>query len=259
MFLQQPITGQHWSVEIIASTMLWAVWNLRAVHRVKLFLFSFLSWCFKALILQEILQKRKPYVSIWSTRITSFLWVLLQLLVVCLAFEKAHSPVAAASYPVQHCPQTGSDTAWIEMTRKTKQMYPPKKKNNNNKIISDHVSWRLRASRVCSAFPIACWASVRWCGADAVITACQSLRLLKQRDDQSEKADLQTGNTCSARHVHFSRYCRNTACKETYQHNFVHCSCWWEWGSTCLWLGCKTLQRTDCRTRHLHRSHTAAR
>lgn len=35
MFLQQPITGQHWSVEIIASTTLWAVWNLCAVHRVK--------------------------------------------------------------------------------------------------------------------------------------------------------------------------------------------------------------------------------
>lgn len=51
-----------------------------------------------------------------------------------------------------------------------------------------------------------------------------------------------------------------TACQSLpLQHNCAHCSCLWEWGSTCLWPGCKTPQRRGYRTRRLLRSRTAAR
>ena len=46
---------------------------------------------------------------------------------------------------------------------------------------------------------------------------------------------------------------------ETYLRSSARCSCWWGWGSTCLWSGCRTLQTTGYRSRRPPRSHRAAR
>lgn len=91
------------------------------------------------------------------------------------------------------------------------------------------------------------WVSVklhsRCCVKPRVTAVCQSPPLLEEWGESKNKRERELHEPGRA---------------QTHRRSCVRCSCLWEWGSTCLRLGCKTPQKTGCRSRRLLRSRTAA-